>query len=181
MGVRAALALEAALRWQDMDVRAAAEAEIEHLATIWHDGWHDAHGHIVPAELTSLRTSESFAERLRAALPEVRVSGPFGAPAGFCITKDDELYQLYVSRQSRGTGVAAVLLADAEARLSRRGVEMAWLACAIGNERAARFYEKSGWHRTGTVIVNLETSQGTFPLEVWRYQKSLAPAGGSSF
>jgi ribosomal protein S18 acetylase RimI-like enzyme len=160
-----------------MDVRAAAEAEIEHLATIWHEGWQDAHRHIVPAELTRLRSRESFAERLRAGLAQVRVSGPSGAPAGFCMTRDDELYQLYVSRQLRGMGIAAALLADAEAGLSRRGVATAWLACAIGNERAAKFYEKCGWHRTGTVTLNLETSQGAFPLEVWRYQKSLHPAG----
>jgi GNAT superfamily N-acetyltransferase len=156
-----------------MDVRAAAEAEIQHLSKIWHDGWHDGHAQIVPVELTSLRTLESFAERLQAVLSDVRVLGPFGVPTGFCIVKNDELYQLYVSTQSRGTGVAAALIAYAEAEMAQRGVEMAWLACAIGNERAARFYEKCGWHQTGTIIVNLETPAGTFPLEVWRYQKSL--------
>ena len=31
----------------------------------------------------------------------------------------------------------------------RGRVEVAWLACAIGNDRAARFYEKSGWRRAG--------------------------------
>ena len=156
-----------------MDVRAAAEAEIQHLSKVWHDGWHDAHAQIVPAELTNLRTLESFAKRLHAALSDVRVLGPFGAPNGLCIVKDDELYQLYVSTQSRGAGVAAALVADAEAKLAQRGVEMAWLACAIGNERAARFYEKNGWHRAETIMVNSETPKGTFPLEVWRYQKSL--------
>jgi ribosomal protein S18 acetylase RimI-like enzyme len=40
--------------------------------------------------------------------------------------------------------VAAALIADAEAMLAEHGVEMAWLACAVGNNRAARFYEKSG-------------------------------------
>lgn len=53
---------------------------------------------------------------------------------------------------------AAALIGDAEARLAERGVETAWLACAIGNHRAARFYEKSA---------------GIFPLEVWRYEKRL--------
>jgi RimJ/RimL family protein N-acetyltransferase len=65
------------------------------------------------------------------------------------------------------------LLADAEARLSELGVETAWLACAIGNARAARFYEKCGWRRAGTMINHAETSSGTFPLEVWRYEKLL--------
>jgi ribosomal protein S18 acetylase RimI-like enzyme len=87
--------------------------------------------------------------------------------------KGDELYQLYVSAQARGSGVAAALMADAEARLAEAGVATAWLACAIGNERAARFYEKCGWRRAGTMINELDTPDGMFPLEVWRYEKSV--------
>jgi ribosomal protein S18 acetylase RimI-like enzyme len=156
-----------------MHVRAAEEREIDHLAKLWYDSWQDAHAQILPPELTRLRTLESFRDRLHAALPQVRVAGPPGEPVGFCIVQDNELYQLYVSAQSRGLGVAAALIADAEARLYEHGVETAWLACAIGNERAARFYEKCGWHRVGTMVYNPETSQGTFQLEVWRYEKSL--------
>jgi GNAT superfamily N-acetyltransferase len=156
-----------------MLVRAAEEAEIDHLAQVWFDGWQDAHAQIVPAELIRLRTLESFRDRLRAALPNVRVAGPSGAPVGFSIVKGDELYQLFVSAEARGSGVAAALIADAESRLSAGGVDTAWLACAIGNERAARFYEKCGWRRVGTMINLAETSMGTFPLEVWRYEKSL--------
>jgi GNAT superfamily N-acetyltransferase len=156
-----------------MDVRAAEPAEIDRLAQLWYEGWHEAHAQIVPAELTRLRTLVSFRDRLQAAFPDIRVVGPSGDPVGLCIVKGDELYQLFVSARSRGSGVAAALLADAEARLSERGVAMAWLACAIGNERAARFYEKCGWHRAGTMVNRLDTSNGTFLLEVWRYEKSL--------
>jgi GNAT superfamily N-acetyltransferase len=158
-----------------MDVRAAEEVEIDHLARVWFDGWRDAHAQIVPAELTRLRTLESFGTRLRADLQNIRVVGPLGAPVGFCIVKGDELYQLFVSAPSRGSGVAAALIADAEARLAEDGVTTAWLACAIGNERAARFYERRGWHRARTVVSKLETTNGTFLLEVWRYEKSLTP------
>jgi GNAT superfamily N-acetyltransferase len=160
-------------RGEAMVVRAAEQREIDYLAKLWYDGWQDGHAHVVPAELTRLRTLESFRERLQAALPSIRVAGPPGAPFGFCIVKGDELYQLFVSAQSRGSGVAAVLIADAEARLAESGVDTAWLACAIGNERAARFYEKCGWRRVGTMVNHLETSEGPFLLEVWRYEKSL--------
>jgi hypothetical protein len=54
-------------------------------------------------------------------------------------------------------------------------MQVAWLACAIGNERAARFYEKRGWHRAGTMINHLVTAEGEFHLEVWRYEKHLTP------
>jgi RimJ/RimL family protein N-acetyltransferase len=65
------------------------------------------------------------------------------------------------------------LIADAEARLSENGVGLAWLACAVGNERAARFYEKCGWRRAGSMVNRLETPDGEFLLEVWRYEKHL--------
>jgi ribosomal protein S18 acetylase RimI-like enzyme len=159
-----------------MDVRAAEAAEVDPLARVWYDGWQDAHASIVPAALTRVRTLESFRDRIREALPDVRVVGPPGAPVGFCIVKGAELYQLFVSAGSRGSGVAGALIVDAEARLSASGVETAWLACAIGNARAARFYEKHGWCRVGTMVNRLDTVSGEFLLDVWRYEKPLTPS-----
>jgi ribosomal protein S18 acetylase RimI-like enzyme/uncharacterized damage-inducible protein DinB len=156
-----------------MDVRTAEAVDIDQLAQVWYDGWQEAHAAIVPPELARLRSLESFRERLHAALPNIRVLGPRGSPVGFCIVREAELYQLFVSAQSRGSGIAAALIADAEARLAESGVETAWLACAIGNERAARFYEKCGWHRVGIMVNHAETAEGTFPLEVWRYERRI--------
>lgn len=68
-------------------------------------------------------------EREIAALPNVRVVGPPRRPNGLCIVRSDELYQLFVAAPSRGSGVAAALLADAEARLADSGV-------ATGGSRA---------------------------------------------
>ena len=157
-----------------MTVRAALLGEIPALARLWYDGWQDAHAAILPRELARLRTLESFAKRLSAHLDEVRVAGPEGAPTGFCMLKNDELYQLFVSAEARGTGVASVLIDDGEARLAARGYATAWLACAIGNERAARFYRKRGWIDAGLFVSRLETSAGPFDLEVWRFEKCLS-------
>jgi len=154
-------------------VRPADPSETGVLARLWYDGWQDAHAAILPAELARARTLESFTERMAAALAEVRVIGPQGAPLGFAILKGDELDQFYVASRARGAGVAAVLMADAEARLSARGVETAWLACAIGNARAARFYEKCGWYLARTMVSRLDTADGPFDLKVWRYEKHL--------
>jgi GNAT superfamily N-acetyltransferase len=156
-----------------MTVRPADATELDQLAQLWYDAWQDGHAAILPAELKRLRTVESFRERLAAALPSVRVLGPVGAPVGFSWIKDDELYQLFVAAAARGSGVAATLIADAEAQLAAAGFGTAWLACAIGNDRAARFYEKCGWSRTGTMINHADTSEGTFELETWRYEKRL--------
>jgi GNAT superfamily N-acetyltransferase len=81
----------------------------------------------------------------------------------------ETLFRSYLSPD-----VAAALLADAEARIAASGNGKAWLACAIGNARAARFYEKCGWHHAGNMINYAETSDGPFPLEVWRYEKALS-------
>jgi ribosomal protein S18 acetylase RimI-like enzyme len=159
-----------------MDVRDAEAMELDALASVWHEGWHEAHAPIVPPELTRVRTLESFRRRLQEALSSVRVIGALGAPIGFCMLKGDELYQLYVSSRSRGSGVASALIADGERRLAESGVQTAWLACAIGNERAARFYEKREWRRVGTMVNRLDESSGGFLLEVWCYEKPLRPS-----
>lgn len=156
-----------------MDVRQAEPAELDVLAALWRDGWQDAHAAILPAALVRDRTPESFRHRLVGAMADVRVVGPVCAPLGFCIAHRDELYQLCVCEAARGTGVAASLLADAEARMRTAGVETAWLVCAIGNARAATFYEKQGWRRVGRMISRLTTPDGVIPLEVWRYEKTL--------
>jgi GNAT superfamily N-acetyltransferase len=159
-----------------MSARPATEAEIDHLARLWHEGWNDAHGKLAPEGLVRARTLELFRDRLVAALDDTRVVGPAGAPLGLCMIKDDELYQLYVARQARGTGVAAALIADGEGRLAARGFATAWLACAIGNDRAARFYEKCGWVMAREVVNRLETPAGVFEVAIWRYEKAVRPA-----
>lgn len=154
-----------------MQVRNASSAEIAALAQLWFEGWQDAHAAILPVELARLRTRESFEERLTRDLADVRVVGQVGAPLGFCMVKNDELYQLFVSAGARGMGVAAALLADGEARLAANGVEVAWLSCAIGNDRAARFYAKNGWQNKGPFLTRVETTDGPFDLETWRFEK----------
>jgi GNAT superfamily N-acetyltransferase len=156
-----------------MDVRNADADELDRLATVWRDAWLDGHAAIVPEELTRLRTFESFRDRLRGALANVRVVGPSGSPLGFYMLKGHELFQLFVAAPARGTGVAKALIDDAEAYLAAGGAQVAWLACAIGNDRAARFYEKCGWRRAGTIVTMLDIPSGQYPFEVWRYEKAL--------
>lgn len=156
-----------------MEVREANCEDIDALAQIWYEGWRDAHAAIVPEELARVRTYDNFRRRLEDELEEVRVIGDVGTPLGFSMTKDDELYQLYVSRDARGTGAAKKLIAEVETRLASRGMQTAWLACAIGNDRAARFYEKSGWHLARKFLSEIPVPDGIIKLEVWRYEKNL--------
>lgn len=159
-----------------MEIRNAIDTEINELAKLWYEEWKGSHIELLPADLVRYRTPESFRERMEEHLANTRVCGPVGDPLGFAITKQDEVYQLYVSAGARGKGVAQALIADAEYRLAARGVETAWLACAIGNERAARFYEKTGWTRKGVVANEIVLPDRTYDLDIWRYEKDLFTA-----
>ena len=158
------------------NVRRATKGEVESLAKIWYDAWQDAHAEILPAELGRTRTLENLAERLGELFEDLRVVGDVDQPLGFSITKDDELNQLYVAAAARGKGVAQKLIAEVEERLADQGVSTAWLACAVGNDRAARFYDKSGWRLARSVVNELKLPEGVFHIEVWRYEKALRPA-----
>jgi len=70
-----------------MHVRPADPAEIDHLAGIWYDGWQDAHAGILPLELARRRTLDSFRQRLRADLENLRVVGAVFRPVGFCLVR----------------------------------------------------------------------------------------------
>jgi GNAT superfamily N-acetyltransferase len=156
-------------------LRNAEPFEADALAELWYSGWQDAHARILSAELARHRTLGSFRRRMGEHLGDVRVAGELGMPLGFSMLKDDELYQFYVAAAARGSGLAAVLLADAENALRSRGLRKAWLACAIGNDRAAKFYAKGGWTRTRNMINELPLPDGSiYKLEVWRYEKDLA-------
>ncbi|WP_421859043.1 GNAT family N-acetyltransferase [Oricola sp.] len=154
-------------------VRRPARSELPEIVRLWHAGWMEAHAAITPLALTRLRTPDDFARRGNRHFDAMRVTGPKGSPDGLCIINGDELDQLYVAPQARGAGTAAALVRDAEARLRDNGISGARLLCAIGNDRAARFYEKMGWRHAGTVVAELETDEGPFELETWLYEKDL--------
>lgn len=156
-----------------MLVRSATRHDLDQLAKLWFDAWQDSHKALMPEALVRFRSLQSFRERLEAMIADIRIVDLDGAPAGFCVIKGDELYQLFLAKAARGTGVATALLDDGEARLRAAGVKTAWLSCAIGNDRAARFYEKQGWRNMGASIYYAETSEGEFALENWRFEKAL--------
>lgn len=156
----------------------ATDRQVGQICAIWNAGWHEAHADIVPTSLRDLRTPKSFRDRARDNLGGTRVAIKESVVVGFCMTKQDELYQLYLSPQARGSGTAQALVSDAESRIRANGYDKAWLACAVGNDRAAHFYGKSGWINAGLQTVELDTSAGVFPLDVWRFEKDLRPGKG---
>ncbi|KIN61965.1 Acetyltransferase, GNAT family protein [Sulfitobacter noctilucicola] len=153
-----------------MEFRKAQDQDAEGIAALWHSGWHSGHAAHVPAKLVATRTADEFLERTRAHLERTVVSEVSGQLAGFYMLKEDELYQFYIDAGFRGTGAALEQMRHVEEAMRGR---IAWLACAVGNLRAATFYEKCGWVRQGTFVYAVETSAGPMDVDEWRYQKDL--------
>jgi GNAT superfamily N-acetyltransferase len=94
--------------------------------------------------------------------------------AGFVMVVDDEVEQVYVAREYRGTHVAVVLLAEAECLVAMNGHRRAWLAVVAGNSRARRFYERHGWIDDGLVDYPAATASGRILVQAHRYAKRVA-------
>ena len=154
----------------DLRLETPTQEHIGNISVIWEAGWHEAHAEIVPIDLLRLRTTQSFLDRTKYCLANTRIVRANGTILGFCTIKEDELYQLYVAPAGRATGAAQILITDAENRIQAAGYNTPWLGCAVGNARAMRFYEKSGWTNQGREVIELDTPEGTFPLEVWRFE-----------
>lgn len=153
-----------------MQIEPATKADIPEVAALWHTGWHQGHATLVPEALVASRVPEEFIARSTKWIDHTFVGREEGEFAGFYMLKDAEIYQFYVAAAFQGQGVAGGLMASAEAALS--GQE-AWLACTVGNDRAAGFYAKAGWARGAEVVYPVETSTGQAEVTVWRYEKDL--------
>lgn len=145
-------------------IRKPTQSELPALAQLWYDGWQVAHAAHVPASLTAIRTLESFEIRLTDYFKDIRVIGENGTPSGFCITKGQEIYQIYVSPEAQGTGAAAVLINDGLQRIHADGHKSAKLDVNAENTRAIAFYEKMGWWKKGIETIMLDTLTDPYPL-----------------
>jgi len=155
-------------------IRLALDADLQPLAHLWHDGWHEAHAAYALPEITAYRTLDRFVTRVAALGDHLRTAGPVGEPLGLCVTDGDYVDQLYASPLARGTGLAAALLSDGEARLSASGVTTARLNCAEQNTRARRFYTRQGWVDRGTEELIVDVGETAVPISIIRFTKSLS-------
>ena len=114
------------------------------LVTLWHEGWHEAHAHLVPPEILKFRSQESFNIWLQHTDEEFFVARGDNL-AGFVSISCDEVVKLYVSKFYRGGEVARSLLVFAEQQILKSGYGSAKLFCVAGNQRAERFYLREGW------------------------------------
>ena len=155
----------------DVVVRAAVAGDAVAIGSIWWNGWRDGHIGNVPDALVELRTHESFERRAGERIADAIVATVGPEIAGFVMVADDELEQVYVAADHRGTAVAARLMAAGEAIVAGRGFAVAWLAVVEGNGRARRFYERCGWSNAGPLEYVVEDRGTMLEVPTLRYEK----------
>lgn len=127
----------------------------------------------MPEALVTARTRESFWRRAPERVEDTIVAVVQGEVAGFVMVVGAEVEQVYVASTHRGSGVAALLLKEAERRVSAAGHPQAWLAVAVGNDRAQRFYAREGWRDEGRFEHDAIDGDQVIPVPCHRYVKQL--------
>ncbi len=156
------------------DLRPATAEDMAAVADLWHVGWHDGHAGHVPEGLTRGRTLEAFHERMPSRVADTTVAvSEEGELLGFVMVVGDEVEQVFVGRGSRGTGLAALLLAEAERQVAAAGHDLAWLAVVEGNARARAFYERHGWRDAGDLPYEVTADGQRFVSPCRRYEKAV--------
>ena len=157
----------------DVALRPAREEDAAAVAEIWRLGWHDGHDGFVPQKLVEARTPESFRERAPKRVSDTTVATVDGTVAGFVMVVDDEVEQVYLSADHRGTGIARTLIQEAERQVKENGHDRAWLAVVAGNARARAFYERAGWVDEGPFDYAATDGERTIVVPCHRYAKRL--------
>jgi len=157
----------------DPVLRPGTPADAARVADLWHAGWHDGHAGHVPDGLTAARTLAAFHERTPLRVGDTTVADVAGEVAGFVMVVGDEVEQVFVSAEHRGSGVAGLLLAEAERQVAAAGYDEAWLAVVVGNARARRFYERQGWHDGGPLPYEVSAGGASYVSPCRRYVKRL--------
>jgi GNAT superfamily N-acetyltransferase len=154
-------------------VRRATVDDIDVLASIWLEGWREAHLGHVPVALERERLGGSWREEVAGRVADTWVAEIGGNVGGFVTVVGDEVEDLYVTAGARGTGVAATLLRHGEDLVRDAGFSSAWLAVVAGNGRARRFYERHGWRDEGPFQHHARTAGGAIAVPAHRYRHHL--------
>jgi ribosomal protein S18 acetylase RimI-like enzyme len=156
-----------------LTLRPSSAEDAEDIASLWHRGWLDGHLGHVPEVLLPHRRLSDFRQRVPPRLRATTVATLDSRMVGFVTVRDDEIEQLYVDGSARGSGVAAALLRHGETVIAAR-YPLAWLAVAVGNARARRFYARQGWSDAAPLDYAAETSSGPIAVPCRRYEKRLS-------
>ena len=164
-------------------IRPATLQDADDVARCWAAAYPDQMGvDVLEPDFLAERTLEGFQRRVPERISNTLVAcDESGAVVGFCVSAHDEIEQLFVAAQPRGTGVAAMLLRRAEQQLHAQGTVPAHLFILPQNARAQRFYERCGWMWQHACAHDVQISGGrTYSLQVCRLEKVLGDEAADS-
>jgi GNAT superfamily N-acetyltransferase len=151
----------------DIQYRDAKEGDAEALAALFSDTFRETFGHLYkPADLAAFlseHTAGQWKEQLRDGAFAVRIADANGAAVGLAklgplkLPVEPpgpalELRQLYVTKQLRGSGVAAQLMEWLIGAARDRGAKELYLSVYTDNPRAQRFYARYGFGEVGPYV-----------------------------
>ena len=157
-------------------VREARPGDIERVAEIKVRNWADTYGPLVPSGvlgpfLDKDKSAAQIRELMRSPQILLLVGPGTGVVQGFALTymarpPEPWLESLHVMREERGRGLGRQLMRETANRLLAAGYRSMSLGVIIGNDRAARFYE-----RLGGVPMRVEAAGFADGVEhtVWRW------------
>jgi GNAT superfamily N-acetyltransferase len=161
----------------ELRLRESTPGDVEAIATLWHQGWRDAHLGHVPESIRRHRRLLDFQRRVPPRVHQTTVATIATRVVGFVTVHDDEVEQIYVAEEARGGGAAEALLRHAERSIATR-FAAGWLAVVAGNARARRFYERNGWRDAGAIDYAAEITGGTLSVPCRRYEKQTSRGEG---
>lgn len=156
-------------------VRAAGVQDLLSVSNLYHRVWHETHGSHMPHAEREARDEGFFLDRMAGLMPNVIVGEDEGTLVGFAAWRGRILGQLYVDAAARGSGCAQRLMEAAEQGIRDQDVHEAELHCLVGNDRARRFYERSGWRVSGIAAELVKGDATGEERDFWVMRKRLLP------
>ena len=161
-----------------IEIRPAEPKDRAAIVEILHHGWHDGHAALVSPEILPLRTPDCIDDIYGKSTDAFYVAVEDDKILGFVALDGDELTKLFIARDARGSGVAGKLLTFGEETIAKSGFTVARLLCQAGNERAEKFYARTGWvedHRGQYDLWMPTGAKGHFTAETILMLKTVGP------
>ena len=152
-------------------IRRAHASDVLQVATLYHAVWHETQARFMPTAECTRRSIEFFVDRMTALLSTTLVEARDGTMVAFSAWKGPLLSQIFVAAAHRGSSIAPNLMTASEGEMAKEGTSEAELHCAVGNERARRFYERMGWLHSGKIMEHVAGDDGQVDVPFWRMTK----------